>query len=63
MKVIALNDLIYTYRDQTIIVPNYTDHIHREHSPHHAFYRCIISGWQWKVGDLTVENFPVQVFP
>jgi hypothetical protein len=50
-------------RNQAIITPNYADHIHREHFPFHAFYRCKISGWHWKVQDLTSDNFPQQIFP
>jgi hypothetical protein len=59
----GLKKIIRNYRGQSIIVPTYVDHVHREHTPHHSFYRCTITGWRWKVGDLTADNFPQQIYP
>jgi hypothetical protein len=58
-----LEDIITTYKGEHIIVPYYAGHIHREHSPHHAFYRCKISGWRWNQNPITIDNVPVQIFP
>jgi hypothetical protein len=59
----GLKKIVKEYKNSIIIVPNYADHIHREHTPHHAFYRCKITGWKWKIGNVTSENFPQQVYP
>ncbi len=58
-----LGDIIKEYKGERCVIASYADHIHREHSPHHAFYRCSVIGWRWKPGTLTAENYPVQVFP
>lgn len=58
-----LGDIIKEYKDEKCVIASYADHLHREHSPHHAFFRCNVTGWRWKPGTLTAENYPVQVFP
>jgi hypothetical protein len=59
----GLGDIIKEYKDGRCIIASYADHVHREHSPHHAFFRSSVSGWRWKPGSITADNFPVQVFP
>nr|MDO8088527.1 hypothetical protein [Candidatus Sigynarchaeum springense] len=58
-----LGDIIKEYKGEKCVIASYADHLHREHSPHHAFFRCSVTGWQWKPGAVTAENYPVQVFP
>ncbi len=58
-----LGDVIKEYKGEKLVIASYADHIHREHSPHHAFFRCSVTGWRWKPGAVTAENYPIQVFP
>jgi hypothetical protein len=59
----GLGDIIKEYKDTRCIIASYADHIHREHSPHHAFFRCSVTGWRWKPGSIDADNYPIQVFP
>ncbi|MBD3195449.1 MAG: hypothetical protein GF317_10365 [Candidatus Lokiarchaeota archaeon] len=59
----GLDDIIKEYKGEQIIIPVYAGHIHREHSPHHAFFRCRITGWKWNLNKITADNIPIGVFP
>ena len=58
----GLQDIIKSYKSHKIIVPAYADHIHREHSPHHEFFRCKVTAWKWNLSTITINNVPVQIF-
>jgi len=59
----GLNDIIKTYNSEHIVVTEYVNHIAREHSPHHSFLRCKVSGWKWNLKPISANNIPTQVFP
>ncbi|WP_371803151.1 hypothetical protein [Candidatus Lokiarchaeum ossiferum] len=58
-----LGKIIKNYKGIAVITPEYVDHIHKDHSPHHAFLRCEISAWQWDLNQITSINVPKKVFP
>ncbi|UYP47608.1 hypothetical protein NEF87_003893 [Candidatus Lokiarchaeum ossiferum] len=58
-----LGRIIKNYKGIAVITPEYVDHIHKDHSPHHAFLRCEISAWQWDLNQITSINVPKKVFP
>ena len=59
----GLDDVIKTYKSKHVVVPEYANHIHRKHSPHHSFLRCKVSGWKWNLLPLSSDNLPNQVYP
>lgn len=51
------------YKNNQITTARYADHFHREHFPHHEFYRCRVSGWRWDLSTISPESIPQKIFP
>lgn len=59
----SLKKMMKNYKGRTVITPEYVDHIHKEHTPHHAFLRCEISAWHWDLNQISSTNVPQKMFP